>query len=341
MTDRPGPGRAPLRWDDLRVFLATARAGSARAAGAELGVSHSTVARRVEELEARLGTTLFDRIDSGYAITPTGRRLRERAEDMERTALGAERLVAGEDDRLEGDVRVTLPLSLACGPLMHDLVGFARAHPRIDLELETSDDLLDLARREADIAIRFQRLGEAPPERLLGRHVGISCNAAYASPDYLERHALAPAGAPTGAPTGASDAGAPGASGGGTPGAEASGAPEARWLGWGEGVRRPPWIGATAFPELVSRHRFDDPMLQLHAARAGAGLALIPCMLGDAEPGLVRVPGAEPIALFDVWILSHPGLRDMARLRAMRDWLVAALEAKGPALRGVGPPAGR
>ena len=323
MTDRPGPGRAPLRWDDLRVFLATARAGSARAAGAELGVSHSTVARRVEELEARLGTTLFDRIDSGYAITPTGERLRAHAEDMERTALGAERLVAGEDDRLEGDVRVTLPLSLACGPLMHDLVGFARAHPRIDLELETSDDLLDLARREADIAIRFQRLGEAPPERLLGRHVGISCNAAYASPDYLARHALAPTGA----------------CGDGASGAEASGAPEARWLGWGEGVRRPPWIGATAFPELVSRHRFDDPMLQLHAARAGAGLALIPCMLGDAEPGLVRVPGAEPIALFDVWILSHPGLRDMARLRAMRDWLVAALEAKGPALRGVGPPA--
>ena len=312
MTERGPDRRPPLRWDDLRLFLAVARSGSARAAGAELGLSHSTVARRIEECEARLGATLFDRIASGYAITVTGERLVEHAEAMERTALEAERLAAGGDGRLEGDVRLTLPLSLACGPLMDDLVGFARAYPAIDLELETSDALLDIDRREADVAIRFQRLGEAPPEHLIGRHVGLSCNAAYASEAYLASHALAPAGD----------------------------APEARWLGWGEGVRRPPWIGATAYPELLSRHRLDDPLLQLHAARAGAGLALIPCMLGDPEPGLVRVPGAEPVALFDVWILSHPGLRDMARLRAARDWLVAALEAKAPLLRGNPPPEG-
>ena len=328
MTERGPDGRAPLRWDDLRLFLAVARSGSARAAGTELGLSHSTVARRIEECEARLGATLFDRIASGYAITATGERLVGHAESMERTALAAERLVAGEDDRLEGDVRVTLPLSLACGPLMDDLVGFARAYPRIDLELETSDALLDIARREADIAIRFQRLGEAPPEHLIGRHVGVSCNAAYASAAYLRGHALDAGSGARGA-----DDDRPGA---GTDGrGDEPAPPEARWLGWGEGVRRPPWIGATALPELLSRHRFDDPMLQLHAARAGAGLALIPCMLGDADPALVRVPGTAPMALFDIWILSHPGLRDMARLRAMRDWLVAALEAKAPALRGV------
>ena len=105
--------RAALRWDDLRLFLATARSGSARGAGIDLGLAHSTVARRIEEFEARLGTTLFDRIASGYAITPIGERLRARAEAMERTALAAERLVAGEDERLEGDVRVTLSLALA------------------------------------------------------------------------------------------------------------------------------------------------------------------------------------------------------------------------------------
>ncbi len=296
--------RAPLRWDDLRVFLLLARHGSARAAGSELGIAHSTVARRLEDFEARLGTTLFDRVASGYVITATGERLREHAEEMERTALAAERLVAGEDERLEGDVRVTLPLSLATGPLMVDLVAFAARYPLIDLELETSDSLLDIARREADIAIRFQRLGEAPPDQLIGRHVGVSCNAAYATVAYLAAH----------------------------PPEEA--ASQARWLGWNEGVRRPPWIGATALPHLSSRHRLPDPLLQLHAARAGAGIALIPCMLGDADDALVRVPGSEPVALFDIWILSHPGLRDMARLRAMRDFLVAALEAKASLFRG-------
>lgn len=300
--------RAPLRWDDLRVFLLVARHGSARAAGTELELAHSTVARRIEDFEARLGTTLFDRVASGYVITPTGERLREHAERMERTALAAERLVAGEDERLEGDVRVTLPLSLASGPLMTDLVAFAARYPRIDLELETSDALLDIARREADIAIRFQRLGEAPPDQLIGRHVGVSCNAAYASPAYLAAHAL--------------DGGSADVPGG-------------WWLGWNEGVRRPPWIGATTWPHLPSRHRLPDPLLQLHAARAGAGIAMIPCMLGDADAELVRVPGSEPVALFDLWILSHPGLRDMARLRVMRDFLVASLEAKSDALRGI------
>ena len=194
--------------------------------------------------------------------------------------------------------------------LMPDLVALAERYPDIELRVGPSDDLLDLSRREADVAVRFLRTGSTPPAHLIGRRAGRSCNAAYARPDYLARHRVDDADALM------------------------------RWIGWGEGVPRPDWTAATGLPAMEARHGLDDPLLQLWAAGLGLGVAFLPCVLGDADPALVRVPGGAPVPRFDIWVLSHPDLRDTARLRAARDHLVSAIEAKADRFEGRGGPAG-
>lgn len=295
-----------MRWDDLRFFLATVRAESVRGAALELAVSHSTIARRIEDFEARLGARLFDRTPTGFVITEAGTRLIPHAEAMERAAADAERQLLGEDRRLDGEVRLTLPYSIVEGLLMDDLARFAERYPRVQLELSISDALLDISRREADIALRFLRTGHAPPAHLIGRQVGLSCHAAYASPAYLDAHTLD------------------------------GDAPTARWLGWEERTARPDWLAESPLPGLGAVHRFDDVSLQLDAARCGMGIAFLPCAVGDRSTDVVRVPGTVPVPRFDIWILSHPDLRDTTRLRAMRDWLADAMERRAALFRGEG-----
>ena len=291
-------GRRPdLNWDDVRVFLAVAELGSVRAAAERLDVSHSTVARRIDMFEGALATRLFERTSTGYSITPSGLQLHEFAAAMEAQALNIERFVAGEDRRLEGVVSVTMPLSVANHLLMADLAEFSRRYEAIDLELVISDAILNIARREADIAVRFVRVGQSPPEGLIGRKV--------ATERYLEDHPL---------------------------GDDINGA---RWLGWGEQTVAPEWRRNTPFPDMPARHRLNDPLLQQHAARHGTGIALIPCFLGDADPVLKRVAGYQPTPTFDVWLLTHPDLRDASRMVAARDFLADALLDKKSILAGV------
>lgn len=293
-----------LDWDDIRVFLTVAEQGSVRAASLKLEVSHSTVARRIDVFEASLGTRLFDRTSAGYAITPTGERLHEYASNMEAQALKIERYIAGQDQRLEGAVSLTMPLSMANHLLIADLVEFTRSYPFIDLELVISDAILNISKREADLAVRFIPVGQSPPEHLVGMKLAVSYNAAYATESYLAANPV------TGETL------------------------TARWLGWHEATAKPEWRLNTPFPDMPAQHRFNDPLLQLHAARHGAGIALIPCFLGDTDLALTRVPGCAPIPTFDVWLLSHPDLKNAARLTALRNTLAEAIKDKRALLDG-------
>src|SRR5687767_14368201 len=143
-----------MDWDDVRHFLALARTGSVRAAGARLGVSHSTVARRVEALETRLGVKLFDRCRDGYLLTDAGHEVVAGAERVEREMASLERGVAGQDARLEGPVRVTCTDPFIARILVRALADFCEHHPGIELALDADARNLDLAKREADIAVR-------------------------------------------------------------------------------------------------------------------------------------------------------------------------------------------
>ena len=158
-------------WDDVRHFLALARTGSVRAAGATLGVSHSTVARRVESLETRLGAKLFDRHRDGYLLTEAGHEMVAGAERVEREMAALERGLAGQDARLEGPVRVTCTDPFIAKILLRALAGLCAQHPGIELELDADARNLDLSKREADVALRALLPTAAPPEHLIGRRL--------------------------------------------------------------------------------------------------------------------------------------------------------------------------
>ncbi|HEY0834875.1 MAG TPA: LysR family transcriptional regulator, partial [Azospirillum sp.] len=170
---------ADLDWEDLRVFVALARAGSLSAAARALKVGHATVGRRVAALEAALGRALFDRRADGYALTAEGAAVLELAAGMDERALAILRR-AGQDAGLTGTVRLTATESLAERFLIPRLAAFRRRHPGIDLEVLSDPRSLSLAKREADVAVRLARpqAGELVTRRLAAIAYGV-----YAAPD--------------------------------------------------------------------------------------------------------------------------------------------------------------
>ncbi len=294
-------------WDDLKFFLALARHRSVRSAAASIGVSHSTVARRIAELEAQMNVRLFDRTAEGYAPTAAGEEMIEAAEKVEEEVAGIERRVLGTDAKLSGEIRVTMPNVVAEGLLMPDFVRFGRTYPDIDLNIITSYDFADLDRREADVAIRFVRIGQSPPEHLIGRRIACFHSAAYATREYLDSVTLE------------------------------EDPDSARWIGWGEREAFPAWVKGSAFPKTPARDRINDVMIQYQAARNGMGLAILPCFLGDPDPLLDRVGLQPPKPNFDIWLLSHPDLRETARLRVFRDFIADAVAGRRDLIEGRQP----
>jgi DNA-binding transcriptional LysR family regulator len=160
-----------MDWNDVRFFLALARSGSVRAAGASLGVSHSTVARRVEALEDELAARLFDRSRDGYALTDAGKQMVVTAERVEREMADLQRDLAGRDERLAGLVSLTCCDEYVSEMLLEDLTSFCGSFPDIELGITTDSRAFDLSKREADIAVRTKAVGDQPPGHLLGRKV--------------------------------------------------------------------------------------------------------------------------------------------------------------------------
>src|SRR5580693_7657465 len=150
----PVPDCTMIDWDDVRYFLAVARGGSVRAAAAHLGVNHSTVLRRIAQLEERLGAHMFERLPSGYRLTAAGDEVLELADQMEASSRLLETRVFGRDQSVRGLLRVTLAPTLATHLLMPDFADFAHLHPDIEMEILSSGELANLTNREADVAIR-------------------------------------------------------------------------------------------------------------------------------------------------------------------------------------------
>ncbi len=275
-----------MNWDDLRLFLAAADAGSMRAAAKTLRISHTTISRRIESLEADFDTRLFERRSDGFDLTPAGEALLPVARSMESNLLGVERQVRGADKELVGPLVVTLPDMFAMylvGPLLMD---FMEAYPSIDLEVSESWDVFDLSKREADIAIRFT---DNPPEHLIGRELGICHEAAYSTEAYLEEHG----------PLKTSQT--------------------ARWIGFGDAAYQSRWVASSPFPHLQTLGRLDQIPTQVEATKAGFGIGLLPCFAGDTVPELVRL--TDPSPRMGVWLLSHRDLRASARVRAFRQFV--------------------
>ena len=294
-------------WDDVRLFLELVRNGSARGAASALGVSHSTIVRRVERLESQLGTRLFDRDYTGYQPTAAGETLMTSALAAEDAILTAGRQLDGSDASLTGEIRVTTGDVLLEYLLMPDIVSFSELYPEIELTMLLSYDLFDLSRREADIAIRFHQNGRQPPEDLVGRKVITGKNCYYASRAYLQTH----------------DPWAPNTT--------------ARWIGWDEPELFPEWVQRSPFPNIPAVGTFHSAVAQIAGVKAGLGLVTLPCFVGDALTDVVRIPGCEPYDNYDIWMVWHPDFRDAARHRRFREHIGLAFERERDRLLGAVP----
>jgi DNA-binding transcriptional LysR family regulator len=274
-------------WDDMKVLLALSRKGSARGAAQLLGVSNSTVTRRLDDMESNLHTRLFDRTPDGYRMTAPAEQLLPTAEHVEELILGAERKIMGGDQELEGNIRLTMPDG-GMGFLVRRLAQFAEAYPGIELELMPSFDALDLSRREADIAIRIMPAGVVPPEYLIGRRLGRMTASAYVHRDLLDTD---------------------------NPGNVS----HLTWIGKNSLDQDEKWVNDTDYPNLPIRHSILNINLLVQAVRHRMGMAFMPCFMAYDQPEIVQVPGATVAHHSDIWVLTHKDLRLSARMRVLRE----------------------
>jgi len=287
-------------WDELRVFLEVARAGSLSGAARSLGVNHSTVFRRIGAFEEALGVRLFERFPNGYVLTPAGEETREFALRIEDEVATLGRKVSGQDLRLSGTVRITTIDMLALGLLPRHLAAFRAEYPGIEIEVYLTNAALNLSKREADVALR---VGNEPPEALVGRRVGRLVFAAYGSSNYcagrldmpLDHHDWI--------------------------GLDSEHAPLARRF-------------ANFLPGVNTVFRANSVAASIAAAKAGIGLATLPCGLADLEPDLVRVADLPDDFTLDLWLLTHEDLRRTARVRAFMDFLAEGVAREAPLLEG-------
>lgn len=283
-----------LDWNDLRTVLAVARAGSLAGAARALELQHSTVFRRIEQAEGRLGARLFERARSGWSPNAQGEAVARAAAEMESAALGAERAISGADARLEGTIRIATSELLA-GHLLLPLLGrFLAEHPGIEIECDASNRNVDLTRREADVALRATM---EPPETLVGRRVAVMRYAVFASKAVLGRRRGPPVLA------------------------------ELPWIGFDERIAHfqiARWF-AGALPQMRPRLRLDSMNALMRAAAAGLGAVVLPTFAAAQEPALLRVTTPIEGPEMPLWLLHHPDVRGNARVRALNAYLAQAI----------------
>lgn len=286
----------PVEWDDFKYFLAVARTGTLTDAARALKTSAATVGRRILALEGRLGARLFDRRQTGYALTESGEAIRPRAEDVEEAVLSVEREAFGRDLRATGKVRVATAEDIATFVVAPKLAEFRRSHPGIVLEMVSSWDVVNLTRREADIAIRTVRPTHGD---FVVRRAGVWNCAMYAAKTYARARKLKP---------GMTDF------------------RELDVISWTDEstFRGGDWFDLHAKDAPVvfaanSRH------IQYAACKAGLGAAILPCLPADDDPDLIRLLPPERVRLVPLWLVAHRDLLRTARVRAAMDFLADIL----------------
>ncbi|HET8596185.1 MAG TPA: LysR family transcriptional regulator [Castellaniella sp.] len=279
-------------WEDMRHFLAVRRAGTLSGAARVLGVDHATVSRRLAALERELQVALVERLPRACRLTPAGQQVVEEAARMEAAAFAIERGARASQVPLQGKLVLGAPPVLAAHFLAARMPDFQARYPGVRLSVVAEARQVSLTRREADVTLRLVRPTESS---YVIRRVGRMPFALYASRDFLAAH---------------------------DPG---------RWafIAYDERYADMPlqrWIRDAAGRHPVSCE-LSDIHSHLVAACAGAGIAGLPCFLGDADPQLARVARKVPPFAFDIWLVTH---RDLARSPAVR----ALMEYLGGAFRG-------
>jgi DNA-binding transcriptional LysR family regulator len=294
-------------WDDLKYLLGVARHGSTLAAGRALGVDQSTVQRRLMELERRLGQALVQKLPTGYRLTEFGQAMLPHAEGVEQAVEAFEQRLAAAVAEVAGVIRVTCPEPIVYRITQSSFLDRFRArHPKLEVHFVMSDKYVDLMKGDADVALRS---GDTDDGELVGRKIGDSIWAVYASRTYIERH---------GRPERVEDLA------------------QHALVGFDDTMakhRIAAWLQRVA-PDASLVARSNSVLGLVYSAKASVGVAPLPIALGDAEPDLVRV--IEPVAeLTRIWrVLTTPELRRTPRVSAFFDFVVEEIETLRPIITG-------
>lgn len=278
-----------LNWNDLRFVLAVARSESMASASRILGVNETTVARRTKHIENQLQARLFDRINSFLVPTKAGEIVIASAERVELETQNMENLVAGTDYRVAGTVRLTTVPFLLNHVLMPALSNLINNHPDLKFELVAEPRDLSLSKREADIALRLAR-----PTKELGaitRRLGSLDYAVFA--------------------------------------AKAQNTNSLPWITYENSMEDLPqaqWIAGQMKKD--NSHKTvsaNDAEAIFAGVKAGIGKSLLPVVIGDLEPNLMRLDNEIPVSR-EIWLLTHPELQKLPRIRATIEWLISCID---------------
>lgn len=296
-----------LDWNDLKYFAAVAQHGSTVAAARALGVNQSTVQRRVAELQRQIGHALVERHPGGYRLTPFAEALRPQLQHLSDAAQALQQQMVAAEREAVGVIRVTCPEPIVYRIAQTALLERFRAqYPGLRVEFLMSDAYLDLAKGEADIAMRS---GDVEDSDLIGRKIGDSLWAVYASRDYVAQHGAA---------------------------ADAAALAQHQLIGFDDSMakhRAAQWLAHVA-PNAHVAARNNSVLGMLYSVKAGMGVAPLPLALGEAEADLVKLFGPVP-ELTRIWrVLARRDLRRTPRVAAFFDFIVGEIDTLKPIFSG-------
>ncbi len=286
-------------WDNLRFYLAVARSGTVSAAAKELAVTHATVLRRVEQIEKELGTKLFKRLQSGYVLNESGKALLPSAEEIERETLNLARQFQGADDQLSGKLRVTQPENEVVD--LYPLYAlFIEQYPNIQLEINSSSELVNLNKQEADVAIRFTK---QPSDLLVGHCVGKVTSGAFCSHKYRNRFKHKPT------------------------------LSECDWILWspsttqaGLGIQYSWLKNHVSNPKVIMRTSSVSD--KISAIRAGIGVGLLSHSIAKTYDDLLEISSTKLTSSLKLWIVTHRDLRKLVRVNCFMRFMLEGLRAQ-------------
>lgn len=299
-----------LVWDDLRLIRSIAEHGGLSGAAAQLSLSASTVFRRLEQMEVTLEAVIFERHRTGYVLTPAGEELLALATRVDDDVTSVARRITGQQKvrQPHGELSIATSDTMLAELLTPLLAVFSRQYPRVRLHVRVGNESLNLARRDADIAIRAT---DHPPENLAGRKIARTVWAPYGKTS-LAVH---------------------------DPSLGILSLEDATWVTLGDelaGHNSNRFVRANVPSERIG-YTVNTVSGLAEAIEAGIGVGYLPCVVGDMRPGLARLGPLAPALGNNLWLLSHPDLRGVARVRVMLDFLAQEMVKMRPLLEGERP----
>ncbi len=279
-------------WDDIRIFLAVARNGSITAGARSLGLDQSTISRRLQAFEDKVGQSLFVGTAKRGTLSLSGQEIFEGALRLEREVEEIDRRVTAHSSESGGTVHVVTTDILSNHLLLSVTSEFLRQNPDINLRVRTQE--LDKKHLEGDVALLATN---NPMEDLYGRKLATATFASYASPSYLEAHK--------------------------------DRLEEMVWLNWDDGSDTPSWPAlAPDIPDQMCRLRVDSVSSLLEATRLGVGATILPCFIGEKDPSLKRITPNQVVSRRDIWLLVRSDLRRVRRIRTFLDFFVRYIKTQ-------------